>query len=397
MKVIILHQFYNTPDAGGALRSYYLTTALAEQGIHPVVITSHNGAGIKSVQQDGIELHYLPVTYDNRFGFFKRIYSFLKYVFNTVSYVGQFHNADVCYAISTPLTTGLAALWIKFRYNIPFYFEVGDLWPEAPIQIGFVKNPLLKLFLYKLEKIIYRNAKAVVALSPLIREDIKKKAQGKSVYLIPNMADTEFFQPEVKRFDYLEKFNLHEKFVVSYIGTLGLANGLHYMIECATLTQRLELPIQFLLCGNGATKETLMNRAKNLNLQNISFIPFQNREGVKAVLNVTDAVLVCYEPLQVLETGCPNKLFDGLSAGKLIILNFNGWLKNELEVHHCGIVVNPHNTQDFVDQVQPFMMDSLKLNAYQEAARALAVTKYSRKIISQLFLQLFRDQESVLT
>ncbi|HEY3430851.1 MAG TPA: glycosyltransferase, partial [Cyclobacteriaceae bacterium] len=108
MKVLILHQYFNTPATGGALRSYYLATALAARGIKTVVITTHNLKERKEEMIDGVEVHYLPIPYDNHFGFFKRVSSFLKFVWSIVREAGQFKDADVCYAISTPLTIGLA-------------------------------------------------------------------------------------------------------------------------------------------------------------------------------------------------------------------------------------------------------------------------------------------------
>ncbi len=111
---------------------------------------------------EGIEIHYLPVTYDNRFGFWKRSKSFLHYNFGVVRLAGKIQDIKLCYAISVPLTIGLAAFWIKRKYGIKYFFEVGDLWPEAPIQMGFVKNYFFKKSLYSLEKFIYDHADAVM-------------------------------------------------------------------------------------------------------------------------------------------------------------------------------------------------------------------------------------------
>ena len=72
-------------------------------------------------------------------------------------------------------------------------------------------------------------------------------------------------------------------------------------------------------------------------------------------MNVTDASFVCYKPFNILETGSPNKFFDGLAAGKLILLNFQGWLKNEIEEHQCGINVDPADPGDFVKKIRPFI------------------------------------------
>src|SRR5688572_15664737 len=144
VKVLILHQHFNTPQQGGALRSYYLAQALVEAGIQTVVITGHS----KSVEEiktiDGVTVHYVPNPYENRFGFYKRGVSFVRYILQSVRAARHYRDADICYAISTPLTIGLAAKWIQRRYGIPYIFEVGDLWPDAPIQLGAIKSPLFK-------------------------------------------------------------------------------------------------------------------------------------------------------------------------------------------------------------------------------------------------------------
>jgi glycosyltransferase involved in cell wall biosynthesis len=392
VKVLILHQFYNTPATGGALRSYYLAKALGDRGVDTVVLTTHNLPEILKTTDGKVEVHYLPVTYNNRYGFFKRVYSFLGFVWSIVRYAGHFRDAHVCYAISTPLTTGLAAMWIKLRYKIPFYFEVGDLWPEAPIQLGFVKNPILKFILYRLEKCIYTRSVAVVALSPPILEAIRRKVPDKPLHLIPNMADTEFFKPAEKLEVYEQKYGVNQKFVVSYIGTLGLANGLEYLLQCAEQSAKANLPVHFLVCGDGARRGDLIREAEQKFLKNISFIPFQNQQGVLEVMNISDAIMVCFKPLPVLETGSPNKFFDGLAAGKLIILNFAGWLKEEIQHHACGISVDPHHPADFVQQIKPFVDDRVLLQTYQAHARQLAEKKYARKNLTDSFVHLFIKQ-----
>lgn len=388
VNVLILHQYFNTPDTGGALRSYYLAKALVDAGINTVVITTHNHSTAQTKFIEGIEVHYLPIPYDNRFGFFKRVSSFLKFVWSIVREAEKFRDADRCYAISTPLTIGLAAMWIKKRYTIPYYFEVGDLWPEAPVQMGIIKNPLLKAFLYKLEMSTYKRATAVVALSEAIKTEIEKKVPGKEIHVVPNMADTDFYKPELKKPELEEKFGVNGKFVVSYIGTMGLANGLEYMVDCAEATREARLPIHFLLCGEGAMSEKLKQLAIKKALQNVSFVPAQHREGVREVMNVTDAVMVSYKPLPVLETGSPNKYFDGLAAGKLMIVNVGGWMKQEVEQHQCGIAVDPFNPQDFVEKIAPFVKNPNQLKEYQLAARKLGETVYSRRILSRKFLKL---------
>jgi glycosyltransferase involved in cell wall biosynthesis len=391
VKVLILHQHFNTPQKGGALRSYYLAKALTDQGIHTVVITGHNENVQRMETIEGIEVHYLPIAYQNQFGFYKRSVSFLKYIMQSVRVAGTLKDVDLCYAISVPLTIGLAALWIKKRFKIPYIFEVGDLWPDAPIQIGVIKNYFLKQSLYSLEKYIYDEANSVVALSSMIKAAIEKKSPGKKVHLITNMADTDFYCPESKDPALEAKYSVQGKLVVSYIGAVGYANGLDYFLECARNCQKASLPVHFLLCGDGGMANRLRESTARIQLSNLTFVPFTNRDGVKELMNITDASFICYRPLPILETGSPNKYFDGLAAGKLIIVNFGGWIKEEIEKYSCGFYSDPKHPAAFVQKIQVYIADKSLLKQSQQASRLLAEEKYSRKKLSNEFASILKS------
>ncbi len=386
----MLHQHFKTPAGGGAIRSYYLAKALVSSGFEVVVITGHDHA-YKKENVDGIEVHYLSVPYNNSFGFFKRSISFLRFVFKAVKQAAQFKDAKLCYAISVPLTVGLAARWIKKRHKIPYIFEVGDLWPDAPVQMGFVNNYFLKKLLYKLEYNTYREARSIVALSPSIQSAIAHKIPGKKVDMIPNMADTEFFAKTGKDAALEEKYNVKGKFVVSYIGAIGVANGLDYVVACARTSRKAGLPIQFIVCGEGALKKHLVKEIKELELTNLKLVDFTNREGVNEVLNVTDAALISYKPVPILETGSPNKFFDALAAGKLVIINFGGWIKYEIEENDCGIYADPNQPADLIKKLKPFLNDRLLLQNHQFNARSLAERKYSREELSKDFSKIITE------
>lgn len=394
MKVLILHQHFNTPCQGGALRSYYLAKALVDRGVEVVVITGFNGKTYKNKKVDGIDVHYLPIAYDNRFGFYRRSYSFVLFILGSIRQAARHRDANLCYAISVPLTIGLAAMEIKRRYKIPFVFEVGDLWPDAPVQLGFIKNPVLKRALYHLEKKIYKEAKAVVALSPAIEASVLKRTSSahKKIYVIPNMGDTDFFKPEEKNTALIQKFGVQGKLVVSYIGAIGFANGLDFVIECARACQRAELPVHFIMCGDGAMLEGLKKISERSGLQNLSIIPFQNREGVKELLNVTDACFVSYRPVPILETGSPNKYFDALAAGKMIIINFGGWIREEIENEKCGFSIAASAPHTIVNQLGRYIQNPSLLAQYQCASRSLAERKYSRNLLSDRFYQMIKEQ-----
>ena len=394
VKVLILHQHFNTPDSGGPLRSYYLATALLDAGFEVAVITGGKGKKYQVTNCDGIEIHHLPVAYENRFGFYKRGISFVQYALGAVRVARTIENIGICYAISVPITVGQSAIWIRRFLKIPFIFEVGDLWPDAPVQLGFVRNPVLKESLYWLEKRIYSNARTVVALSEPIAAAIAGKSPATHVKVIPNMADTEFFTPTIRDTKLEDKYGVKEHFVVSYVGAIGFANGLDYFIECARASQQANLPVKFLMCGEGAMRQQFKTVVQTLGLKNLTILPPAIRTEVKEILNVTDAAFICYRPFPILETGSPHKYFDGLAAGKLIIVNFKGWMKSEIEEAQCGIALDPRHPHTFTEAIKPFLGDANLLREYQSHARALAERKYSRRELSQKYVRLFQAESS---
>ncbi len=393
MKVLLLHQHFKTPASGGAIRSYYLAEALIARQVEVEIITAHDDA-YKVEIMENLTIRYLSVPYNNRFGFAKRGFAFLSFVWKAIREARHIQNVRLCYAISVPLTVGIAAMWIKVRYRIPFIFEVGDLWPDVPIQMGVVENYFFRKILFALEHKIYRSARAVVALSQPIKQAIEKKVPEKKVFLIPNMADTTYYNMKPKDPALEAKFGVGGQFVISYLGALGVANGLDYILTCANACRKAALPVRFIIGGDGAQIDRLKAHAGNLGLSNIIFLPFMDRQGVGAVMNITDAVLVCYKQVPILETGSPHKFFDGLAAGKLVLVNFGGWISKEVANNHCGIYLNPNQPEEMVRKIQPFLSDPNRLKEYQQRARHLAESKYARELLGTAFYKLIMAEGS---
>jgi glycosyltransferase involved in cell wall biosynthesis len=133
---------------------------------------------------------------------------------------------------------------------------------------------------------------------------------------------------------------------------------------------------------------TLQQRVDKDSIINVTFIPFQNRKGVRDILDVTDAVFVSFQDLPVLTTGSPNKYFDGLAAGKFVITNFGGWIKGEIDHHRFGFVID-RSRNDFVEKITQVLDSKHKLELASVAARSLAEEKYSRRKLSKQFAGLF--------
>lgn len=386
MKTLYIHQYFKTPDEGGANRSYFMAQALKAKGHKVELLTAHNEKKAVSRTIDGLKVHYLPVRYENQFGFLRRIKAFLEFTVFCKNFIRRRNDFDKIIATSTPLTVGFIAIWAQKRFDIPFIFEVRDLWPEAPIQMGAIKNPLLKIWLEKQELKFYKNAERVIALSPGMRNHIEKKAPNVKVELIPNVADCDFFERvEEKDEDLVLQYGVKNKFVVSYFGAVGPVNDLMSLIKCAELS--MHLPIRFLIMGEGSSLKEIKDYVAKNQLKNIFFIPYGTKEEVKDVMNVTDACYVSFLHKPVLRTNSPNKFFDAIASGKLIITNIQGWIRGLVEKRHIGFFADSDFPAEFGEKIKPFIESPELLKKYQKASRETAELFFSRKELSHHFVQ----------
>lgn len=383
MKILLVHQYYRTPEEGGAIRSYYIARHLAKLGHNVHVITAYNEKKYTVKEEGNITLHYLPVYYTNHLTFWSRIHAFYRFVRKAIRLIHALQPADFSYIITTPLSTGIIALYAKIRLKIPYAFEVGDLWPDAPVALGILNNTLLKKTAYFLERTTYKNAELLIALSPDIKQAIEAKVPGKNVEVITNMADINFFDFSAKKDELVEKYGVKDRFVIAYAGTVGIANHLEYLLDVADHTQK-QNQLHFIIAGSGANWQKMKAEAAARNIQNITFKDSISKQGVKEILNVADAVYISFKDVPVLASGSPNKLFDGLAAGKLIIINFGGWVKALLDQNQCGFSYPPEKPEIFSDKLLPYIQDENRLRQAQANAHKLALQFTPEKQLKKL-------------
>jgi len=384
-RITIIHQYFKTPEDGGGIRSWYLAKGLTDRGFDVTVITSWNKQEKEELLINGIRVIYLPVAYHNHFKFWRRIRSFLSFARQAFLLARKLSsNTDLYYLITTPLSVAALGLLLKK----PYIVEVGDLWPDAPIELGYIKNPILKSMLYGLERKIYANAVGIIALSTAIENAIVEKVGKHKIPLatITNFADVDYF--EYKR-EVIKAES--DKFVISYIGAIGRANGLESIIELAASALTKAPSLHFVIMGEGAEQERLIKKAQTLRLKNLEFRSHNSKPQVKALLEATDAALVSYAPFSILNTGSPNKLFDGLAAGKLIILNFEGWMKELVETEDCGFSYNPSKQEDFFNHLAPFLVSRSRLLEVQKNARKVAEEKFDKELQIEASVQFIQN------
>ncbi len=378
MKIIYIHQYYFTPEQGGAIRSYHLAKGLADKGWEVEVITGHNQKSYEIGLEGKVKVHRLAVSYDNQFGFFRRLLAFLHFIIKAKRLIRSLGKPDLFYITSTPLSTGFLGLWAKKKWGIPFVFEVRDLWPEAPIQVKRIRNKWIKRYLYGLEERIYKAANKIVALSPGIAEHILIKCPNKEVAVIPNFSDTEFFQNQTA--PSLPGSTKTRPLTISYVGAVGEVNDLARFLSLAEMAKQKGKKWHFNIMGKGNQLFELINQKKNRNLENVSFLPFGNKLEVRRVLKETDLIYISFAPFPVLETSSPNKFFDALAVGKPVIVNFKGWIWEVIRENDIGIFHQYGCEEEAVTAIQNMENQPEKLIATGKKARTLAGEKFSKSM-----------------
>ncbi len=393
MKILYIHQYFKTPMEGGAIRSYYIASGMVDAGMKVNVVTSHNSKELIIKDIEGIRVHYLPVFYDNHFSVIRRIWSFVRFLFIASTYINKIDH-DICYATSTPLSVGLIAVWNKFRRKKPFYFEVRDIWPKAPVRLGILRNKLLVTMAFKLEKLIYHQAEKIICLSPPIENDIKKRYLHLNTVRVPNMSDCIFYTAEKKKETLLKKFDvLQGEFVISYFGALGWVNRLEYLLNAAQECQNAELPVRFFIAGKGSQQQYLQKLAEQKGIKNLEFLGHINKYELRELLNITDASYISFLNNNVLEANSPNKFFDGLASGKVIITNVKGWIKELVDEHDCGFYVNPEIPEDLANKLKTYLLDEEHIEKQKIKARKLGQEQFSRTALVKKIIQEIKPSE----
>lgn len=389
MKILYLHQYFKTPDKPGGTRSYWNSLELIKNG-HSVTVICYSRDAEEKISREtrnGIDIITLKIDYSQSMGVMNRLKAYIHFMLVSTHIALKQKDIDFVIATSTPLTIGFPALVLKKFKKIPYLFEVRDLWPEVPIQMGGLKNKLLIKLAKWFEKTIYKNASHIVALSPGMEDGVIETGIPKTkITMIPNMAKIDEFWSRPLNKQLIEELKINPNtFKVIYFGAMGEANAIEYILETAELLKENK-DIEFIFIGNGAKKGLIIETIENKSLGNVSYLGLFAMEKTSELVNLCDVSLVTFSNIPILYTNSPNKLFDSLSAGKPIIVNSKGWTKKLVEEHECGIFVDPESPQDFAEKLldlkeSPQLRKKMGINS-----RKLAETEYDKSILCEKFV-----------
>jgi glycosyltransferase involved in cell wall biosynthesis len=393
VKILYVQQHFATNRGEAGVRGYNLVKTLADRGHDVTVVCGHNwrdsSLDVDSKQRvvekdvDGFRVVQIAVYYSNHQSFVARLWSFFLFGFLACREVVR-RKADLVFASSTPLTVSIPALCARFLKGTPYVFEVRDLWPDLPIEMGIVRNPLVKRALLLWEWAAYRFAWRLVALAPGIKEGIERKAgiAGDRVAMIPNGADTDGLRPlgRLPR----TRIPLPENVLAfGYTGTHGPANGLDAVLDAAAVLKRRGIDdVAFVLVGDGREKARLEQRARDEGLANVLFLGLVNKSEYNQLLAELDAGMQILANVPAFYYGTsPNKFFDYLAVGKPVLVNYPGWMSDLVTEHDCGVAVPPDDADGFADAVERLRARRGELEQMGRAGRALAESRFSQQKI----------------
>ena len=344
-----------------------------------------------STETAGIQVHALPVPYSNRMSYARRIAAFVDFAWQAAREATRL-DGDVVYATSTPLTIAIPAVRAARAHRIPMVFEVRDLWPEIPIAVGALRNPVLITLARRLERFAYRNAEHIVALSDGMRDGVVATGQSPSrITVIPNACDRESFDVgDVPGRELRARYEwLRDRPLVLYTGTLGLINGVGYMVHIAAAAATMDPDVRFVVVGDGREEAQVRAEASALGVldRNFFLIPPVPKATMPAWLSAADIATSFVIDQPVLWANSANKFFDALAAAKPVAINYEGWQAAVIRESGAGLVLDRRDADVAASQLVRGVRDGAWLRAAGEAARRLATERYDRDILTDLLEQ----------
>jgi len=275
-------------------------------------------------------------------------------------------------------------------------FEVRDLWPELPIAIRAIKNPILKFAAKKLELWAYKNSNKIIALSPGMSEGVAKtRYPVKNIHTIPNSTDISLFQVQndvgLQFRKKCEWMNDEDKLVI-YTGTLGEINGVGYLVDIANEFIEINKKVKFLVVGDGIEEQKIRDKAKmnnclNNNIFMLSKLPKNKMPGL---YNISTLATSLFIPLKEMEANSANKFFDTLAAGKPIVINYGGWQKDLIEKYNIGLAIS-RDPKIAAKALNELLINDELLNTMGKNALELAGSIFSRDKLAKKLIQILEN------
>ena len=405
MYIAVFYQTYHNFDCAATGRYHSFLEHWSAR--HEVTLVATNARRVRRITNrfdwvpPGVRLLELDVPYVNAMTARQRLFAFGRYMVGALRYGLAMPKPDVILGTSTPLSAAWVAAQVARFRGVPWVFEVRDLWPDFPIQMGAVPSRWLQRRLYAAEHGLYRSAAHVVPLSP----DMGRHVRGhgvppERVTMLLNGTDLDLAaacsETDVRRFR--QALNLGRQRVVLYAGTFGRANDVPTLIAAAERLAGRD-DVLFVFAGDGYYLDAL--RAAEARLPNVRLLPAQPRHRVFALFRLADVSLVPFLGLPVLAANSPAKFYDSLAVGTPVVVTNPGWTKRFVEEHGCGWYVPASDPAALAERIAGVLGRPEGLAEAGRRGRAVARRLFDRaeqaRTLEAIFERVVREQAGART
>lgn len=318
-------------------------------------------------------------------GFLKRTFNYVFYMVIVTLIAPFIGKSDVVISTSPQFFNGLAGYFVSRIKRCPWVLEIRDLWPESILAVGAIKNPKAIRFLEWLERFVYRKADHIVPVTYAFKEHIQQHGGDENnITVIRNGVNFDLFKLQGKNKDYAKKIGVENKFVASYVGTHGMAHGLMTILHAAE--ELKENPdIVFLMIGDGAEKQTLIEEKNKRQLDNVIMLDQQPKEEMPNIWSISDVSLVLLKKQDLFLTVIPSKIFETMAMKKPVILGVRGESQQLIEEAEAGICIEPENVDELVAAVNKLYEDTESYKNYAENGYSYVKAHFDRKKLASQF------------
>jgi glycosyltransferase involved in cell wall biosynthesis len=369
VNILIIHQYFLEEDGAGGTRFNEMAKIWSKQGHNITVLAGmmpdqtgkkrkeYLGKKFAYKKQGLVNVYRCHVSESYNRNLIGRSWGYISFTFFSL-WAGLFKikgRFDMVLITSPPLFLGITAFILSRIKKAPMVFEVRDLWPESIIDTGVIRNRLIIYFLFLLEDFMYKKSKLIAVLTPAFRKILieKKSINQEKIIYIPNAADLRISENILNNFDpyhFREEKGVSDKFVIVYVGAHGLANGLHQILDTASLLT--DSNVVFWLIGKGMKRNELIASALKRKLNIVKFIdPVPKSEIFKYILgsDMGTSVLIKNDTFKTIYS---NKTFDYMSCKKPVLMVIDGISRELIEEADAGYFVEPENPEDFAEKIR---------------------------------------------
>jgi colanic acid biosynthesis glycosyl transferase WcaI len=316
-------------------------------------------------------------------GFVKRTANYVLFALAAILASFKAGRPDVVVATSPQFFAGIAGAVISRLLRRPFVLEVRDLWPDSIVQLGQLRSGALVRFLEAIETALYRSAAGIVVNTRAFIDHIAARGIPRErIELVYNGIDPTLFSPRPADRALLARHGLEGRFLVAYIGTLGLAHGLVTVLEAAE-RMRDDRDVAFLFIGDGADRARLESEVAARGLANVRFLGLLPRQEIPAWIASIDCLLVMLRDLPVFETVIPSKIFEYCAQERPVVVAARGEIRRLVDEAKAGFVIDPENAPALCEAIRHVRAHPEETQARARAGREWVERDFQRDVLAR--------------